>query len=124
MSTNGGTEKAGADRTDLAEDRTRLAIERTFAGWMRTSMAMVVLALGLRALMRNFEPDWIPKLAGTALIFAAAIVAVSGWRRAIAVLGRLESHVTESTPNGWFSVVAGLVIASYAVIAVLIWLAF
>jgi len=124
MSENGETEKADADRTDLAEDRTRLAIERTFAGWMRTAMALVVLALGLRALMRDFEPDWIPKLAATALIVAGVVIAVSGWRRAVAVLGRLESHVTESVPNQSLGLIVGIVASAYVVIAVLLWLAF
>ncbi|MDF1729557.1 MAG: DUF202 domain-containing protein, partial [Sulfitobacter sp.] len=37
------------DRTDWAEDRTILANERTFAGWMRTGMASLAVAIGLKA---------------------------------------------------------------------------
>lgn len=124
MSENGETEEARADTTDLAEDRTRLANERTFAGWVRTSMALVLLALGLRALMRDFDPDWIPKAAATTLILAGGIVALSGWRRAVAVLKRLDSHVTAPAPDRSLAVVGVLVLSSYVVIAVLIWIAF
>src|SRR5687767_1548938 len=35
--------EAEPSRTDLAEDRTILANERTFAGWMRTALACVAI---------------------------------------------------------------------------------
>lgn len=124
MSRDGKTENAEVDRTDLAEDRTRMANERTFAGWLRTSMALVALALGLRALMRSFEPDWIPKSAATALIAAGVVVALAGWRRAVAALDRLDCHVTESTPGSRLGLVVVVVVGAYVVVAALIWLAF
>lgn len=124
MSDNGKTRSADADRTDLAEDRTRMANERTFAGWMRTSMALVALAMGLRALMRSFEPDWIPKSAATALIAAGVIVAVAGWRRAVATLEKLDAHVSKSTPTHRLGIVVAVVVAAYVVVAVLLWLTF
>jgi len=52
------------------------------------------------------------------------VIAVSGWRRAVAVLGRLESHVTESVPNQSLGLIVGIVASAYVVIAVLLWLAF
>lgn len=124
MSKDGKTDEAEVDRTDLAEDRTRMANERTFAGWLRTSMALVALAMGLRALMRSFEPDWIPKSAATALIAAGIVVAVAGWRRAVAALDELESHVSESTPTTRLGMVVAVVVAAYVVVAVLLWLTF
>ena len=42
-------------RTAWAEDRTVLANERTFAGWMRTGMACIALALGLKAVFKDTE---------------------------------------------------------------------
>ena len=89
------TDKTGLaeDRTDLAEDRTVLANERTFAGWMRTGMAAVALALGLRALFGKFEPSWVPKLAATALILVAVFIFWAAWRSAKRTLGRLDDHV-------------------------------
>ncbi len=43
-------------RTDLAEDRTILANERTFAGWMRTALACVAIGVGFHALFPKLEP--------------------------------------------------------------------
>ncbi|MEE2793267.1 MAG: DUF202 domain-containing protein, partial [Pseudomonadota bacterium] len=36
-------------RTDLAEDRNIMAMERTFAGWMRTAFAAIGIGLGFKA---------------------------------------------------------------------------
>ena len=62
------------DRTDWAEDRTILANERTFAGWMRTGMAAVAVAIGLRAVFGEFEPTWVAKAVASVFIFAALYV--------------------------------------------------
>ena len=43
------------DRTDWAEDRTILANERTFAGWMRTGMAAIAIAVGLKAVFNDAD---------------------------------------------------------------------
>ena len=59
------------DRTHWAEDRTSLANERTFAGWMRTGMAAIGVAIGLKAVFGAFEPTWMAK--AVASIFLAAI---------------------------------------------------
>lgn len=47
-------------RTDLAEDRTVLANERTFASWFRTGFAAVGIGLGFQALFLRMEPAWVP----------------------------------------------------------------
>lgn len=61
-------------RTDWAEDRTILANERTFAGWMRTGMAAIVVALALRALFEPFEPSWLPKVVSTTFVVVAIAI--------------------------------------------------
>ncbi|HEY9553776.1 DUF202 domain-containing protein [Allosphingosinicella sp.] len=40
----------------MAEDRTVLANERTFAGWVRTGLATIAIGLGFSALFRQMEP--------------------------------------------------------------------
>ena len=64
-------------RTDWAEDRTILANERTFAGWMRTGMACVAVAIGLRAVFGEFEPTWVAKAVASVFIIAALYVYLS-----------------------------------------------
>jgi putative membrane protein len=48
-------------RTDLSEDRTMLANERTFASWMRTGFAGIGIGLAFNALFTRMEPEWVPK---------------------------------------------------------------
>lgn len=109
-------------RTDLAEDRTLLANERTYASWMRTGMASVAVALGFRALLRDFEPDWVAKLIATVFAVAGAGIIWFAFRRACAISAELDSHRIRSMPlarMGWLSRV--LVAAALAV-AVVLWL--
>jgi putative membrane protein len=85
-------EELAEARTDWAEDRTVLANERTFAGWMRTGMTAVAIALGLQALFRAFEPTWVPKAVATGFVLVAIFVFLSAGREARATLRRMRSH--------------------------------
>ena len=44
-------------RTDLAEDRNIMALERTFAGWMRTAFAAIGIGLGFKACLLYTSPS-------------------------------------------------------------------
>jgi putative membrane protein len=83
-------------RTELAEDRTILANERTFAGWMRTSLACIAIGVGFHALFGKVEPAWIPRLIASAFLLLAVLVIVLAERRAAVVNGRLNSHIVQS----------------------------
>lgn len=102
------TDELAKDRTDWAEDRTLLANERTFAGWMRTGMACVALALGLRAVFKPFEPTWLPKLAASLLILSAILIFWAAWQSAHKTVQRLDDHVANGQTTTWISVIAGL----------------
>ena len=84
------------DRTDWAEARTVLANERTFAGWMRTGMASVALALGLRALFGPFEPTWIPKSVASIFIVVALMIFFAAWRNCARTQSDMNDHETRS----------------------------
>ena len=88
-------------RTDLAEDRNIMAMERTFAGWMRTAFAAIGIGLGFRALFGEWDPTWLPKLIATVFILGGGWLAVTAQRRACKTLDRLHTHEFEaiSTPN-------------------------
>jgi putative membrane protein len=80
------------NRTDLAEDRTLLANERTYAGWLRTGLAAVGIGVGFHALFQRMEPEWIPKSIATLfLLMGVAVVVAAEWR-ARRVLDRLSAH--------------------------------
>ncbi|MEM9969584.1 MAG: DUF202 domain-containing protein [Pseudomonadota bacterium] len=109
------------DRTDWAEDRTLLANERTFAGWMRTGMAAVALALGLRALFGAFEPAWVPKVAASMLILVALFIFYAAWRSTCHTLDRLEDHDAHGQPVRRIALIAGLMAISAATTGVILW---
>ena len=110
------------DRTHLAEDRTILANERTFAGWMRTGMAAVALALGLRAVFRPFEPTWIPKLVSTVFIVAALMIFVAAWRNACQAHARMDEHSTESQSPRRMSLITSVLSLGAVSTGAVLWL--
>lgn len=110
-------EKAAEARTDLAEDRNIMAMERTFAGWLRTAFAAIGIGLGFRAVFGAMEPAWLPKAIATMFILAGAWLAWSAQKRTCHTLRRLDAHKFDpiSTPN--FRLVAYAVIAGALMLA-------
>lgn len=88
-------------RTDLAEDRNIMAMERTFAGWMRTALAAIGIGLGFHVVFGEFEPPWLARAIATLFILAGGWLALSAQRRTSKTLDRLSAHKLEqlSAPN-------------------------
>ena len=83
-------------RTDYSEDRTVLATERTFAGWLRTGYAGIGIGLAFNALFGRVEPVWVAKLIATAFLLIAVAIFVAAERRACTVFDRLKTHKVQS----------------------------
>ena len=109
-------------RTDLAEDRNIMAMERTFAGWMRTAFAAIGIGLGFRAVFGEFQPPWLAKAIATMFIVGGAWLAVTAERRACKTLARLDPHEFEaiSTPN--FKMMAYAVATGSAILVAGLWI--
>lgn len=118
---NQDSEQDAPSRTDLAEDRTILANERTFAGWMRTSLACVAIGVGFNALFSKIEPPWVPRAIATAFLLLAILVIVLAERRAAAVMGRLNAHVVQTARSMNLRLFAGAISLGSAALAVAIW---
>ncbi len=86
------------DRTDWAEDRTILANERTFAGWMRTGMASLAVAIGLKAVFGAFDPTWAAKALATIFVIAAVYIFWAAYNAATKTLSRLTDHNAHAQP--------------------------
>jgi len=108
-------------RTDWAEDRTMLANERTFAGWMRTGMASVAVAIGLRAVIGDFEPSWIAQAVSSLFVAIAVIVFWSAWHNACTATDRLNEHRTDSHSKLAIGVIAGLLAVAAIGAGALLW---
>ena len=79
-------------RTDWAEDRTILANERTFAAWMRTGMACIGVALGLRAVFGATDHPLAAKAVAEVFIACAILIFWAATKRCRAAQSRFESH--------------------------------
>jgi putative membrane protein len=92
------SDRSGHDpsRNDLAEDRTLLASERTFAGWMRTSLGSIGIAVGFHALFGRVEPRVVPQLIATLFLLLAIFIAWAAVRRASSLRQRLSPHLAET----------------------------
>ena len=109
------------DRTDWAEDRTILAQERTYAGWLRTGLAVLVVALGLKALFVDFEPKWVPRTVSASLCGVAVLIFAGACGRTVTAIRRLNVHAV--APQGVLRVISVAVLLSLAAtaIGVILW---
>ena len=101
-------------RTDLAEDRTIQATERTFAGWLRTAFAAIGVGIAFHVVFGEFEPPWLAQAIASLFIVLGMTVAFTAERRACRSFSRLSSHEIDRprTPNirwmSWSIIVGGL----------------
>ena len=109
------------DRTDWAEDRTTLANERTFAGWMRTGMASVALAIGLKAVFAPFEPTWVPKLVSSCFIGIAIFIFWAAREQACATLSRLSQHQAQAQSTRYFSFLSSFLSCAATATGIILW---
>ena len=109
------------DRTDWAEDRTILANERTFAGWMRTGMASLAVAIGLRAVFGEFEPTWAAKAVASIFIMSAVYIFWAAHDSATKTLSRLNDHHANAQPNNRMRLIALLFSAASLGVGGILW---
>ncbi|QZD90643.1 DUF202 domain-containing protein [Qipengyuania aurantiaca] len=109
-------------RTDLAEDRNIMAMERTFAGWMRTAFAAIGIGLGFRAVFGEFEPPWLAKAVATLFIIGGGWLAITAERRACRTMTRLDSHQYEGISRPNFRIMAFAVATGSAVLTAGLWI--
>ena len=115
------TDSPSPGRTDLAEDRTILANERTFAGWMRTGFAAVGIGVAFHVLFGEIEPPWVPRAIATVFLLLAILVVVLAASRATAVVRRLDAHVVETARVAHLRLIAACVVVATAALIGAIW---
>ena len=109
-------------RTDYAEDRTVLANERTFAGWLRTGFAAIGIGIAFNALFTRVQPEWVPKLIASVFLAVAILIVANAERRACAVLHRLHTHEVRTIKITNIRIITiASIVATLALISV-IWL--
>lgn len=108
--------------TDLAEDRTLLASERTFAGWMRTSLGCVGIAVGFHALFGSVEPRWVPQGIATLFLGLSVLIAWAAVRRAARLRDRLSPHIAEAAQPVNLALIASAVSLGAIALGLAFWL--
>ncbi len=109
-------------RTDLAEDRNIMAMERTFAGWMRTAFAAIGIGLAFKAVFGDFDPPWLAKAIATLFILAGGWLAFAAQRRTCQTLDRLSSHKLEPIASPNFRVLSYAVTTGALLLVAGLWL--
>jgi putative membrane protein len=109
-------------RTDLAEDRTVLANERTFGSWVRTGFAAIGIGLGFHALFGKIQPLWLPRAIATAFLVVAIIIFLAADRRACLVIRRLHTHRVETVRVGIVHLISLVTVAATVALIAAIWL--
>lgn len=109
-------------RTDLAEDRNIMAMERTFAGWIRTAFAAIGIGLGFKALFGEFDPPWLARAIATVFILAGGWLALVAQHRACRTLERLEAHKMEELSSPNFRLLAYCVAAGSLLLTAGLWI--
>ena len=109
-------------RTAWPEDRTLLANERTFAGWMRTGLAAVGIGLGFNALFGKLEPWWLPRAIATIFIIIGLFVFYMAQRNGCRVQSRLSAHDATPMQGMNLKIIAGFMAFGSACLAIGMWL--
>ena len=110
------------ERTDLAEDRTLLSHERSLAGWVRTGMASVGIALGFNALFRSVEPAWIAKAIASLFLLIAIFIFLSAERRTCAIMERIQPHKVATLRPVRMRILTWILVTATIALGTAIWL--
>lgn len=110
------------ERTKYAEDRNIMAMERTFAGWIRTAFAAIGIGVGFHALFGDFQPLWLAKAIASLFIAAGAALAFTAQRRACRTLERLHPHSIEHASSPNFRLLAFAVMLGSGILIAGLWL--
>jgi len=108
-------------RTEYAEDRTVLANERTYAGWMRTAFAAIGVGLGFRALFGHMQPLWLPRAIATLFMLIGIALFVAAERRAAWIVTHLRVHHVETVRVRNLRIVTAAMVLATIVLIVALW---
>ncbi|NNE88973.1 MAG: DUF202 domain-containing protein [Silicimonas sp.] len=109
-------------RTDWAEDRTVLANERTFAGWMRTGMACIGVALGLKAVFRQTDYPLLAKSVAEVFIVCAIVIFWSAVQKSRQTHKRMSDHDVDAQPARNMTILATILTIGAIATGIILWL--
>lgn len=117
-----GSNELAETRTAWAEDRTMLANERTFAGWMRTGMACVALALGLKAVFKDTDYPFIAKGVAEVFILVAILIFWAAVTKCRETQKRMDDHDVHAQSHQRMTILAIVLTFGAGATGVILWL--
>ena len=114
--------KLAEERTDWAEDRTVLANERTFAGWMRTGMASIAVAIGLKAVFGDFEPTWVAKGVATIFLIVAIYIFWAARQQSCATRDRMTERDAKAQSTTRMTLITAVLAIGAIGVGAILWL--
>ncbi len=97
-------------RDGLAEDRTVLANERTYAAWARTGLTALAAWVAVEKLMVDIVPEWsLRAIALSLLAFATACFSIGFWRYR-RTSARLRSGFISTFPTALLGLLTALLL--------------
>ena len=106
-------------RTEWADERTRMAAERTFAAWLRTGLTLVAGGLATARLLTSIEPGWLVRAMGVILIVLGGTIFALGFRTYRELSKEMKEEEIEST-SVWFLGLMTLMLLLAAVFALIL----
>ena len=109
-------------RTQWAEDRTILANERTFAAWMRTGMACIGVALGLRVVFRATDYPIVAKSVAELFIVCALLIFFTAARRSRSTQARIDNRDANAQSQRNMLLTASVMSSGAVATGIILWL--
>lgn len=109
------------NRTDLAQDRTAMANERTFSSWMGTGLGAIGVAIGMQAVFGEFEPTWAAKIVATVFIIVAILLFWAARNQACKTLARLKESDFDAASSKSFTLLASLMSLGALLTGAILW---
>lgn len=106
----------------LAEERTILANERTYSGWVRTALACEGVGLGFHVVLGDAHPAWLPKVTASAFILTGIILILFAHRRSQHLLARLEQRGAPMLPPARLDWITTVLVVASCGLGVVLWL--
>lgn len=122
MNANDRQPSAPGSSIQLAQERTILANERTYSGWIRTALACEGVGLGFKAILHDARPDWLPRLVAAAFILTGIMLILFAHQRAQHILHKLEGSDTPILPPARLGFITAALVASSCGVGVVIWI--
>ncbi|MCX7560201.1 DUF202 domain-containing protein [Sulfitobacter sp. F26204] len=122
LSDDPDSNEMSSTRTAWAEDRTMLANERTFAGWMRTGMACIALALGLKVVFEDTNHPLIAKAVAEVFILVAILIFWAAVTKCRETQKRMDHHDIHAQSHGRMTTLAIILTGGAIATGVILWL--